>query len=75
MIFRVYYKRRGGDFHCQMFSGIQAGALGKCGDLVMKVEEFKEFFKIRGIEFLQEPESSPEDNSLTDPSTMGGERE
>lgn len=40
MIFRLYYKRLGGHVHCRLFAGPQEGALGKCGDLVFRHEEF-----------------------------------
>ena len=40
MIFRLYHETKGGHVHCRFFSGPHDGALGKCGDLVMKVEEF-----------------------------------
>jgi hypothetical protein len=44
MIWRMYYRKAGGHVHCRLFCGVQEGALGKCGDLTMRVEEFDEFF-------------------------------
>ncbi len=43
MIFRLYHETKGGHVHCRLFAGPHDGALGKCGDLTMKVEEFKWF--------------------------------
>ncbi len=43
MIFRLYHETKGGHVHCRLFSGPHDGALGKCGDLTMKVEEFALF--------------------------------
>lgn len=43
MIFRIYHEKRGGHIHMAVFSGKTSGALGKCGDLCMREEEFKEF--------------------------------
>lgn len=43
MIFRIRYVARGGHVHCRFFSGPHEGALGKCGDLVMRLDEFKAF--------------------------------
>ena len=43
MIFRLYHETRGGHVLCRLFAGRQEGALGKCGDLTMRVEEFTEF--------------------------------
>lgn len=43
MIFRIYYKIAGGHTHMRVFAGSQEGALGKCGDLTMRNEEFKVF--------------------------------
>lgn len=57
MIFRLYYKRRGGHVHCRLFCGPQEGALGKCGDLTFRLEEFTEFTRIRqslAIDFRSE---------------------
>lgn len=55
MIFRVRYRLAGGHVHCRLFAGRQEGALGKCGDLTMRDEEFRRFMRVRGIEF--EPEA------------------
>ena len=43
MIFRIYHKKLGGHVHMRVFSGKTDGALGKCGDLTMREEEFAEF--------------------------------
>ena len=43
MIFRLYHETKGGHVHCRFFAGPHDGALGKCGDLTMKVEEFDLF--------------------------------
>ena len=40
MIFRVYHETKGGHVHIRLFAGKRDGALGKCGDLCMRVEEF-----------------------------------
>ena len=45
MIFRLYHDTRGGHVHCRLFSGRNDGALGKCGDFVMRVEEFALFIR------------------------------
>lgn len=59
MIFRIYYEKRGGHVHCRLFAGEQEGALGKCGDLCMRVEEFSNFMRLRRlVEFR--PESGAE---------------
>jgi hypothetical protein len=54
MIFRIYHETAGGHVHCQVFAGRHDGALGKCGDLCMRVEEF-EIFKPAAtfIQFLE----------------------
>jgi hypothetical protein len=46
MIFRIYHQTKGGHVHCRLFAGKQEGALGKCGDLTMRVTEFAEFQRI-----------------------------
>ena len=43
MIFRIRYEQLGGHTHMRMFAGPHDGALGKCGDLTMRNEEFKLF--------------------------------
>jgi hypothetical protein len=43
MIFRLYHETRGAHEHCRLFAGDHEGALGKCGDLVMRVQEFAQF--------------------------------
>ena len=43
MIFRIHHETQGGHVHCRFFSGPHDGALGKCGELTMRVEEFEQF--------------------------------
>jgi hypothetical protein len=43
MIFRIYHETAGGHVHCRLFSGSHDGALGKCGDFCMRVDEFDAF--------------------------------
>lgn len=43
MIFRIYYETAGDHTHMRMFAGKRDGALGKCGDLCMRNEEFEDF--------------------------------
>ena len=43
MIFRLYHETKGGHVHCRLFAGPHEGALGKCGDLTMRAEEFEQF--------------------------------
>jgi hypothetical protein len=43
VIFRLYHETRGAHEHCRLFSGPHEGALAKCGDLVMRSEEFAQF--------------------------------
>ena len=40
MKFRLYHETKGGHVHCKLFAGSHDGALGKCGDLCMRTEEF-----------------------------------
>ena len=47
MIFRLYHETRGGHVHCRRFAGKHDGALGKCGNLTMKVDEFEAFVELR----------------------------
>lgn len=56
-LFRLYYVKHGQHVHCRLFAGPQKGALGKCGDLCFRHEEFADFTKIHrvlGIEFFRE---------------------
>jgi hypothetical protein len=54
-IFRLYYEVRGGHVHCRLFAGPREGALGKCGDLTMRIEEFERFKEAAGfIQFRKE---------------------
>jgi hypothetical protein len=43
MIFRIYHETRGAHVHMRLFAGPHDGALGKCGDLCMRENEFVEF--------------------------------
>lgn len=43
MIFRLYHVLQGGHVHCRLFAGPHDGTLGKCGDLVMRKDEFTLF--------------------------------
>lgn len=43
MIFRIYYEVVGAHTHMRVFAGAHEGALGKCGDLTMRNNEFIEF--------------------------------
>lgn len=43
MIFRLYHFTQGGHVHCRLFAGPHNGALGKCGDLVMRTGDFDLF--------------------------------
>ena len=43
MIFRVRHETKGAHVRCEMFAGKHDGALGKCGDFVMRAEEFDHF--------------------------------
>lgn len=49
MIFRIYHETAGGHVHMRVFAGPREGALGKCGDLCMRVDEF-EVFRLIGID-------------------------
>ncbi len=51
MVFRLYWRHLGGHVHCRLFAGPQEGALGKCGDLVFREDEF-ELFK-QSSSFIQ----------------------
>ena len=59
MMFRMYYKERGGHTGVRVYAGTHEGALGKCGDLVFRNEEWAEFMALPqapGIEFINEDE-------------------
>ncbi len=43
MIFRLYHATKGGHVHCRMFAGPHDGALGNCGCLTMRSDEFEQF--------------------------------
>lgn len=57
MIWRCYYVKHGGHVHCRLFCGPIKGALGKCGDLTFREEEFTVFTEIHRVftvEFVRE---------------------
>lgn len=56
MIFRVYYYLNGAHYHMRFFAGKRGENLGKCGDLVMREEEFESFQSVfqAFVEFLPE---------------------
>lgn len=43
MLFRFRYLQAGGHTHVRVFAGVSEGALGKCGDLTFRNEEWEEF--------------------------------
>lgn len=47
-LFRFRYEVHGGHTHIRVFAGVGYSALGKCGDLVMRNEEFAAF--VAGLE-------------------------
>lgn len=51
MTFKLKHELRGGHVHIAVFSGPDRDHLGKCGDLVMRAEEWPEFRDIlaRGV--------------------------
>ena len=57
MIFRLYHHTKGGHVHCRLFAGPHDGALGKCGDLCMRTNEFA-LFKDAAT-FMQFREDTP----------------
>jgi hypothetical protein len=55
MIFRIYHDKRGGHVHMRFFSGRHDGAMGKCGDLCMRADEFDVFREMHpNIQFRAE---------------------
>jgi hypothetical protein len=54
MIFRIYHETLGGHVHMRVFAGKAEGALGKCGDLTMRVDEFEVFRNCSLIDFRPE---------------------
>lgn len=42
-IFRFRYLEQGGHTHIRLFAGRSEASLGKCGDLVMRNEEWERF--------------------------------
>lgn len=53
MILRIYHEKRGGHVHMAVFVGNTSGALGKCGELTVRVDEFDEFRSRVGAEFVE----------------------
>jgi hypothetical protein len=71
MIFRIYHEAKGAHVHCRFFSGRHEGALGKCGDFVMRTAEFESFRQLQDatgglLEF--QPEKRDEDGLREEPS-------
>lgn len=59
-MFRIRYELRGGHVHMRVFAGTSEAALGKCGDLVMREEEFDNFRERADfVEFKPEAEELP----------------
>lgn len=56
-MFRIYYEVAGGHVHCRVFAGKNPGALGKCGDLTMRKDEFDAFME--SAKFVQFREERP----------------
>ena len=57
MIHRWRYEVRGGHVHVRVFCGTHEAALGKCGNLVYRVEEFdilRPGLERHGIQFMEE---------------------
>jgi hypothetical protein len=63
MIFRIRYAAAGGHVHCRLFAGRHEGALGKCGDLVLTIQQFELFRGKPFIEFTEETRSKNDDPS------------
>ena len=63
MIWRCYYAKFGNHVHCRLFCGPIEGALGLCGNLVFRANEFKEFTglkKVIAMDFRREIDSAGE---------------
>ena len=72
MIFRIYHETLGGHVHMRVFAGKRDGALGKCGDLCMRTEEFEDFRTLTRhaqIEFRRGNTRPAEDGDFNDSST------
>jgi hypothetical protein len=65
MIFRIYHETLGGHVHMRVFAGKSEGALGKCGDLCMRVEEFEEFVFITRTTPIQIRNRPPDEERAT----------
>ena len=64
MIFRIWHETLGGHVHMRLFAGKHEGALGKCGDLTMTVEEFDIFRQGHHIDFQAETRGKSLDETL-----------
>lgn len=56
MIFRIYHKQLGQHVHMRVFSGGSNKALAKCGNLVMREEEFQQWRRwlLPRVQFIEE---------------------
>jgi len=63
MLFRLYFKEQGGHTHVQVYAGTGPLALGNCGELVFRNEEWAA--AVREIDWLRldQPESLRKDAS------------
>lgn len=53
--FRIRYKIQGGHVHIRFFAGAgQNLTHGKCGDLVMTLDEFQDLLSVSSFEFVEE---------------------
>lgn len=59
MIFRLYHTMKGGHVHCRLFAGIRDGALGNCGSLTMRAEEFAMFQRSAGFIQFRDEDKDP----------------
>lgn len=65
MIFRVYHQTLGGHVHMKFYAGVHEGALGKCGNLTMRIEEFAIFKSAtKFIQFVDARPSQPSIRSM-----------
>jgi hypothetical protein len=61
MILRIRYRVQGAHVHCRVFIGPHEGALGLCGELVFRPDEFEVIQQLQGkratwrLEFVEEP--------------------
>ena len=61
MIFKFRHMLLGGHVHVQVFAGNNPDALGKCGDLIFREEEWDEFRKRGRAHFQFVDDTEPED--------------